>query len=156
MFAFTLFIIAIIFTLGELFLKKRRNYVETFLSYLLFFMMGVMGILAAYAHIFRGPETAQWIGWAPGSPFQFEMGMTNLSYGFLGILAYWFRGRFWEAAGIGWSVLLLGCFVGHVLDYINTGNNAPYNIGPAIWFYDLFLPLLVLSLLWASKSKKGA
>lgn len=142
------FIIAILFALGKLFYTKEWDRSsEIFLAYILFFNMGITGLLAAYAHIFMGPEIAKEIGWQPGSPFQFEMGMANLSYGVLGILAYWIRGRFWEAACIGWSILLLGCFVGHLIDYYVHGNNAPLNIGYYIWFYDLFLPILVLILL---------
>ena len=152
-----MFMLAVIFTLVELSYKKKWHYpntLETFLSYILLFSMGLMGILAAYVHVFMGPEIAKSIGWAPGSPFQFEIGMANLSYGVLGILAYWIRGRFWEAVIIGWSVLLLGCFVGHVLDYVMHGNDAPYNIGLFIWFNDLFMPLLVLALLYALRSRK--
>lgn len=153
------FIIAIIFTLAELTYKKQwgtPKVVEVFLGYILFFNMGLFGLLAAYAHVFMGPEIAREIGWQPGSPFQYEIGMANLSYGVLGILAYWNREYFWDAASIGWSVLLLGCFVGHLMDYYKHGNNAPYNIGPFIWFTDLFLPLLLLGLLiYIRKSQKG-
>jgi hypothetical protein len=118
--------------------------------------MGFMSILAAFAHIFMGPETAAQIGWEAGSPFQFEMGVANLSYGVLGVMAFWIRGRFWDAAIIGWSILLLGCFVGHVIDYLVTGNNAPLNIGPYIWAYDLILPLfLLVTLSYIRKRESG-
>lgn len=141
-----LFVFAVLFTVGQLTLKKEwgsRKNGEVFLSYVLLFNMGVMGLLAAYAHVFMGPETARNIGWQPGSPFQYEIGMANLSYGVLGVLAFWIRGRFWEAAIIGWSILLLGCFVGHIHDYWVYDNTAPFNIGAYVWFNDLFLPLLV-------------
>lgn len=146
-----LFIIALVFTVGHLTYYKEWHVpkaVEVLLAYLLFFNMGIMGLLGAYAHVFMAPETARSIGWAPGSPFQFEIGMANLSYGVLGILSYWFRGRFWDASIIGWSVLFFGCFVGHVINYYTDNNTAPYNIGPYIWFYDLLLPILILTL-WA-------
>jgi hypothetical protein len=153
-----LFVCAIIFTLCHLTYKKEWYYpksIEVFLSYILLFNMGLMGLLGAYAHVFLGPETARSIGWQPGSPFQFEIGMANLSYGVLGILAFWIRGRFWDASIIGWSVLFFGCFVGHVMDYYKNHNTAPYNIGPYIWFYDLFLPILVLLLFYLLRTSKG-
>jgi hypothetical protein len=129
---------------------------EILLGYVLLFNMGFMSILAAFAHIFMGPETAAQIGWEAGSPFQFEMGVANLSYGVLGVMAFWIRGRFWDAAIIGWSILLLGCFVGHVIDYLVTGNNAPLNIGPYIWAYDLILPLfLLVTLSYIRKRESG-
>lgn len=150
MLSILLFILSCTLTVTHLTYKKGWYFpksVETFLAYILFFDMGMMGLLAAYAHVFMGPETAESIGWEPGSPFQFEIGMANLAFGVLGILCYWQRGRFWDAAIIGWCVLFFGCFIGHVINYFTYNNMAPYNFGPYIWFYDLFLPLLVL-ILW--------
>lgn len=156
---YILFAITVLFTLCHLIYKKAWHFhkaARVFLSYFLFFMVGVMGLLGAYAHIFMGPETAALIGWEARSPFQFEVGIANLSYGVIGMMAFWIRDRFWDACIIGWSVLLLGCFVGHVINYYATQNIAPYNIGPAIWFYDLFLPLLALSLLFYLRSSRKA
>lgn len=152
-----LFVCALVFTVYHLTYKTGWHYpqfIETFLAYILLFNVGLMGLLGAYAHVFLGPETALSIGWEPGSPFQYEVGMANLSYGVLGIIAFWVRGRFWTACIIGWVVLFLGCFIGHVINYYTTHNTAPYNIGPYIWFYDLFLPLLVLILFLCSRSSK--
>lgn len=151
MISIILFILAIVFATGHLTYKKEWQYprnIEVFLSYILLFNMGIMGLLAAYAHVFMGPETAKSIGWPPGSPFQFEIGMANLAFGVLGVLSFWFRGSFWNAAIIGWCVLFFGCFIGHVINYYTENNVAPYNIGPYIWFYDLLLPILVLTLLY--------
>lgn len=145
------------FTLGRLLYKREWTLfsgIEAFLSFVLFFNMGLMGIIAAYGHVFMGPEIAREIGWQTGSPFQFEVGMANLSYGILGVLAYWCRGRFWDAAGMGWSLLLLGCFVGHLIDYYTHGNNAPYNMGLFVWFNDLALPVLVLASLYYLNQKR--
>ncbi len=154
-----LFILAIIFTIWHLLHRKEKDtssFATVFLSYVLFFNVGIMGILAAYAHVFLGPETARQIGWQPGSPFQFEIGMANLSYGVLGILAYWIRGRFWDAVLIGWSVLLLGCFIGHIREYYIHHNDAPFNIGIYVWFNDLILPFLVLGLLGYIRSERSS
>lgn len=154
-----LFICAIVLSVCYLIYKKQWYYskiLETFLAYILFFNMGLMGFLAAYAHVFMASETAKSIGWLSGSPFQFEIGMANLAFGVLGVLSYWIRGRFWDAAIIGWSVLFFGCFVGHVINYYTENNTAPYNIGPYIWFYDLLLPILVLVLLYSLRRVKRA
>ena len=157
MVSFTLFVCSIVATFIHLARHKEWYYpksLETLIAYLLLFNMGFMGLLAAFAHVFMGPETAKMIGWASGSPFQYEIGMANLSYGVLGILCFWIRGRFWDASVIGWCVLLLGCFAGHVISYYIDQNSAPYNIGPPIWFYDLFLPLGILSLLFYLRTAK--
>jgi hypothetical protein len=147
MFSIALFAIAVVCTFATLVYKRERRLpesVEVFLGYVFLFVVGVMSLLAAYAHVFMGPETAHMIGWQSGSPFQFEIGMANLSYGILGVLAFWIRGRFWDACAIGWSVLLLGCFYGHLVQYYQFHNVAPYNIGYPIWFYDLAMPVIVL------------
>lgn len=149
MLALLLFGLALVLTAVQLTFKAEWNkvkMVEVLLSYLLLFSLGVMGILAAYAHLFMGAEVAQQIGWPAGSPFQFEVGMANLAFGVLGVLSFWYRGNFWGATIFGWSVFVLGCFIGHVMDFILRGNVAPYNIGFFIWFYDLFLPFLLLGL----------
>jgi hypothetical protein len=153
-----LFVCAIICAGADTTIRKAWDWpsiVEIFLGYVFLFNMGLMGLLAAYAHVFMGAETAREIGWQPGSPFQYEIGMANLSYGVLGVLAYWIRGRFWVAAAIGWSILLLGCFVGHLRDYYIYGNDAPYNIGMYVWFNDLILPIFVLTLLIANMKMKA-
>lgn len=152
-----LFLIAVVATLAHLYFKKQWNLPkasEVFLSYVLLFMIGVMGLLTAYALIFMGPKVARQIGWQPGSPFESEMAMANLSYGVLGILSYWIRGRFWDATIIGWSVFLIGCFSVHLNDYLTYGNNAPLNIGVSLWFYDLFSPMVALPTLIYLRSKK--
>lgn len=151
MVSIVLFIVAMIVAVCHLTYRKEwqePKITESFLAYILFFNMGIMGFLAAYAHVFMGPETAQLIGWEPGSPFQFEMGMTNLAFGVLGVLSYFYRDSFWDAAIIGWSVLLIGCFIGHTISYYTDNNTAPYNMGPFIWFYDMILPVLALGLLY--------
>lgn len=156
MLAVFFFMIAFAATIGTL--AYRRNWhcpaaAETLLGYVLLFNMGITSLLAAYAHIFMGPIIAAQIGWPAGSPFQFEMGIANLSYGVLGMLAFWIRGRFWDAAIIGWSILLLGCFVGHLYDYLVHGNNAPLNIGIYIWINDLILPIFLLTTLYFIRSR---
>ncbi len=134
-------------------LAYRRNWhcpqsAEVLLGYLLLFNVGLFGLLSAYGHVFMGPEIAAQIGWAAHSPFQFEIGMANLAFGVLGVLAFWIRGRFWDATLIGWAILLLGCFVGHLMNYYSTGDSAPYNVGVFLWFNDLFLPLFALGTLY--------
>lgn len=142
-----LFGLAVLFTIVHLLVKKQgAALTETFLSYLLLFNMGGMGLLAFYAHVFMAAETAESIGWAPGSPFQYEVAMANLSFGVLGVLSWWWRGGFWAATIIGSCVFILGDFVGHLIQYSH-GDTAPNNIGLFIWFNDLLMPILLLALL---------
>lgn len=150
MFVLFLFLLTLIFASVQIAMNREwgtAKMVERFLSFFLFFNLGCGSLLGAYGHLFMGPEIAEKIGWAPGSPFQFEIGIANLAFGVLGVLSYWIRGSFWTATIIGWSVFVMGCFVGHLINFAETGNSAPYNIGLYIWLYDFLLPILFLVLL---------
>ncbi len=147
MIAFVLFVLAIAGATVHILIRKvrGRSTAKTFLNYLLFFNVGLMGLLAFYAHVLMADATAERIGWATGSPFQTEIGIANLSYGVLGILSVWFRGKFSLATVIGYSILLLGAFVVHMIQF-SKGDVAPLNIGIFVWFNDLIIPLILLSL----------
>jgi hypothetical protein len=125
----------------------KGKVVEVILLYILVIFVGVACLLAAIAHVFMGPETAAGIGWQPGSPFQFEIGMANLAFGVLGILCIWKRGEFWTATGIGVAVLFLGCAYGHFYEMVVHQDYAPYNAGAGIIFNDAVLPVIILILL---------
>jgi len=87
--------------------------VRTYLLYLLVIYVGLMGLLTAYAHVFRPIQTSASIGWST-SPYEYEVGMADLTIGILGILCLWFRGNFWLATAIANAVWLLGDAIGHI------------------------------------------
>ena len=84
------------------------------------------------------------IGWEPGSPFQYEVGVADMALGLVCVLCLFFRGSFWLAAILGNSFFLLGCMVGHLRSLAESGNLAAYNIGPNIILSDLVMPLVVI------------
>jgi hypothetical protein len=100
----------------------------TYLLYLLFFYVGLMGILTAYAHVFRPVQTSASIGWST-SPYEYEVGMADLTVGVLGILCLWLRGNFWLATAIANAVWLLGDAVGHLRQIVLNNNHAANNSG---------------------------
>ena len=134
----------------------KAKVVEVILLYIFVFFIGLGGIMGAMAHTLWAKQTALKIGWQPGSPFQFEIGMANLAFGVLGILCLWFRDNFWTATGIGVAVLFLGCTYGHIREIIVHQNYAPYNAGVGIFFNDAVIPVLILGLLWARARLTGA
>ena len=85
---------------------SRLKVVETILFYILFINVGLSGLLAFYGHAFMADKVAATIGWAPGSPFQFEVAVANLAFGVLGVLCIRFRDGFWLATGIGYAIFL--------------------------------------------------
>jgi ABC-type transport system involved in multi-copper enzyme maturation permease subunit len=117
---------------------------KTFLLYLLFVYVGLMGLLTAYAHVFRPLQTSASIGWSP-SPYEYEVGMADLTVGVLGVLCLWIRGNFWLATAIANAVWLLGDAVGHIREMVLNNNHSPNNAGTFL-AAEIIAPLVILFL----------
>ena len=139
------------------FSPKRRSrgaaIAGTYLLYLLFFYVGLMGLLTAYAHVFRPAETSASIGWST-SPYEYEVGMADLTVGVLGILCLKFRGDFWLATAIANAVWLLGDAVGHVRQMTLNNNHASNNSGIFL-VTEIIMPLVVLALTLYHRRREG-
>ena len=125
--------------------KRRRGAVTivgTYLIYLLFIYVGLMGLFTAYYHVFRPIEASASIGWAT-SPYEYEVGMADLTVGVLGVLCLVFRGDFWLATAIADAVWLLGDAVGHIREIVVHNNHAENNAGIFLVF-ELVIPILIL------------
>jgi hypothetical protein len=116
----------------------------TYLLYLLFIYVGLMGIFTAYGHIFRPVQTSASIGWST-SPYEYEVGMADLTVGVLGILCLVFRGNFWLATAIANATWLLGDAVGHVRQVLLYNNHASNNSGIFL-AAEITVPVLILFL----------
>ncbi len=146
------YLVIFLFSAGlHLFLARKNlsppRLVEVLLLHLLVVFAGIGGLMGAMAHTWRAAQTAAYIGWPAGSPFQFEVAMANLGLGVLGILCIWLRGRFWTATVFMMAVFLFGAAYQHIMQIINQHNYAPGNAGPVLWLYDLAVPLAMLVLL---------
>jgi hypothetical protein len=124
--------------------SSKAAIVRTFLLHLLFIYVGFMGLLTAYAHVFRPLQTSASIGWST-SPYEYEVGMADLTIGVLGILCLWIRGNFWLATAIANAVWLLGDAIGHLRQLVLNNNHAANNSGIFL-IVEIFTPLLILFL----------
>lgn len=147
-------IITIFGALIHLFLSKKertKNRIfEIFLLWFLVIMVGFGSLFAFFGHVFMADMVAKMIGWPTGSPFQFEVGIANLSYGILGILCWKLRDNFWTATIIAISIFYLGDSYIHIMNIIQLGNMAPGNAGFAL-YNDILLPIILITLLIAYK-----
>ncbi len=124
-------------------------YPHLLLRHLVFIGVGVQGAAAGLKQIFAGQSVAAYTGWT-FSPFVAELGLMNLSYGVLGLIAP-FASRGWMvAAALGYGIFLLGAAIGHVHDMATTGNLSLGNAGPTLWS-DILIPLVLLILLIATR-----
>jgi hypothetical protein len=127
--------------------RTRDRVLDLLLRYALALDVGVIGLLLGFIpHVFFADETARLIGWPPGSPFQFEVGLHDGAWGVLGFLSLWIGGSFWLATGLGWSLFMLGATYGHVYQTIREGDFAPYNF--LTIFSDGFIAIWLLALLY--------
>ncbi len=127
--------------------RTSRRVWGIILAWAIFFNIGISGLMAFYAHAFRAAQTAGFIGWPAGNPFQFEVACANLALGVLGVLSLWMSSGFRLATILGFSVFLLGAAVGHIDQLVKLGNQAPGNAGAPL-YADIIAPPLLLTL-WA-------
>ncbi|MGA2677329.1 MAG: DUF6790 family protein [Methanobacterium sp.] len=80
--------------------KTKNRIIEIFFLWIFLILIGFGSIWAFIGHVFSANMVAASIGWPAGSPFQFEVGIANLSFGILGILCLKFMDNFWTATVI--------------------------------------------------------
>jgi hypothetical protein len=124
--------------------RRRTVIAATYLLYLLVIYVGLMGLLTAYAHVFRPLQTSASIGWAT-SPYEYEVGMADLTVGVLGVLCLWLRDNFWLATAIANAVWLLGDAAGHIRQMVLYNNHAANNAGIFL-VTEITMPLVILLL----------
>jgi len=120
---------------------SQEPLVPALLSWLLFFLAGIVGLWAAMGHLLEPQKTAKSIGWT-SSPFQREMGFANLAIGVAGIMAPWQEMPFKLCLIIIFSILWWGCAYGHIKEMVNKKNHAVFNVGPMIYTTILAPPVL--------------
>ena len=96
---------------------EGAGYAGSLLRWMLLLEVGVTGICTFVMHVFFPATSAREIGWAV-SPFQYEVGVADLTVGVLGVLAFWGDFGFQVAAVVAATIWLWGDAVGHVRQMI--------------------------------------
>jgi heme A synthase len=128
------------------------TFFATLLAWLLGIQVGLGALWAFLGHYYRSDETAAYIGWRPGSPFQKEIAFANLALGGCGVLAFGLRHSpirdgFWLATILFATLFLVGAFTVHAADLRVGGNKKPGNAGP-VFFADIIMPVVLWVLYW--------
>jgi hypothetical protein len=118
------------------------GFAETLLKWMLLLAVGVTGLYTFVMHVFFPATSAANIGWAV-SPFQYEVGIADLTVGMLGVLAFWGDFGFRLAAVIAATVWLWGDAIGHVREMVLTDNFASGNAGSWFWT-DVLVPIVLI------------
>jgi Family of unknown function (DUF6790) len=135
--------------------RAGGGFANQLLGWLLLLSVGAQGVYTFIMHVFFSSYSAANIGWAV-SPFQYEVGIADLTVGVLGVLAFWGNFSFRLAAAIAAIVWYWGDAVGHVRQMMVAHNFAPGNAGPWFWT-DVIVPaLLVICLIavWKQEQQK--
>lgn len=140
---------------SRLHFRQAGSFANQLLGWLLLLSVGAQGVYTFILHVFFSSYSAANIGWAE-SPFQYEVGIADLTVGVLGVLAFWGNYSFRLAAAIAAIVWYWGDAVGHVRQMIVAHNFAPGNAGPWFWTDVLVPALLVICLIavWKQKQQK--
>lgn len=153
-FYYIFIILTVIGAVLHLFLSKTpktiNRILEVFLLWIFLIMIGFGSLWAFIGHVFFANMVAANIGWPAGNPFQFEVGITNLAFGILGILCLKFRDNFWTATVIAVSIFYLGDAYQHIIQIIQFNNHSPGNAGSALYL-DIIMPVMLIILLIAYK-----
>ncbi|MBU1166927.1 hypothetical protein KKC60_00770 [Patescibacteria group bacterium] len=148
---FALYWVAAVINAAIVVLFFNGAFIETLLQSILFWVVGVLGVVSFFMHWRRktADRLARNIGWEPGSPFQKEVAAAGGAFGILGILSTWIMGDFWTATVIGVSFMLFMMGVGHIIDLKKRENKSILNTG-AVLYSDILGPIVmvVLLVLW--------
>ena len=117
--------------------------------------VGVMGVATFVFHVFFPARASASIGWAM-SPFEYEVGIADLTVGALGILCIWLRENFWLATAIANAVWLLGDAVGHVRQMVEQNNHAQNNSGIFLILEFLMPPIILALTLYSRRQTRVA
>jgi hypothetical protein len=149
-FTLTLFVVGVIAAFIGLARRprpwSRAAVVEAFLSWFLFFSLGMSFLYNFIMHVFFSEVAASFIGWQT-SPFRKEVGFASLGFSAVALIA--FKGNLGTrlAAILGPACFLWGAAVGHVMQMVQAHDFAPGNSG-VIFYSDIFIPVIGLALLW--------
>lgn len=119
------------------------------LFYQLTVSISLSGLIGFVGHVFKSDMVAEKIGWAKGSPFQKELGYTELGFAIAGIMCIWHGKEFWLATIVLVTPLYILAGINHIREMVVVKNFHPYNTVTSI--PDLLMPLSWIFLWMFSK-----
>lgn len=128
--------------------RRPAPVAERYLAWLLLLSVGIDGIWAGVFHIFFPGVASAEIGWQP-SPFEFEIGVADLSLGIVAVISFWRSLSFRSAIAVFAALFYAGVVVGHFEQAFMHGDYSPDNFG--VMLIVTILRVVLLSfLVWAA------
>ncbi|MGB3338080.1 MAG: DUF6790 family protein [Devosia sp.] len=108
--------------------KRPASAPERYFTWLLVLSVGVEALWGGLFHVFMPQLASAQIGWQP-SPYEFEIGIADISLGLVAIAAFW-RSLSFKSAIATFSVLFdAGVLIGHFQQAFTANNFSPDNFG---------------------------
>lgn len=137
-------IVGVITTLINPAIRSLEAISTNLLFYQLVITVTLAGVQGFLGHVLKSDMVAEYIGWTKGSPFQKELGYTELGLGILGILCIWMDKEFWLAVIIIFSTIFLGATIVHIKEMKKNKN---FNAGNSVILVpDLLIPITLIVL----------
>lgn len=124
--------------------RTKARVIELLLLYQIVFSLGVTSLIAFIGLTFMSEYVAQYLQW-PACPFEQELANVNLAFFVLGIMSIWYRGYFWLATILGFSIWIIADGFHHVYEYYAYHNASSGNIGFPL-YSDFIVPIILLIL----------
>lgn len=141
-FSLAMFVLAVVLILLHMIMRPKLSRYEIAYRWLAVFAVGFTGFYAFIMHVFFPETAAAAIGWQP-SPFQFEVGIADLTVGLLGLFSFKAKYNFRLAAVFAVTFWLWGDAVGHIDQMIQNQNFAVGNAGSWFWL-DVIIPICLI------------
>lgn len=135
-------------------LRKGAPLAARLLEWLLLLPIGVGYVWAGFFHVFFPEVAAQSIGWQV-SPFQFEIGVADMSIGLLAILSFWRSLPFKSAVALYIVLFSIGVTIGHVRQAMG-GDFASNNFGLLLFLTVAEIIIFPILLLRVRREGAGA
>ena len=135
--------------------RRPQPTAERYLAWLLLFSVGIDGIWAGIFHIFFPGVASGEIGWQP-SPFEFEIGVADLSLRIVAVISFWRSLSFQSAIAFFAALFYAGVVIGHFNQAFAHGDYSPDNFGIMLIVTILRVVLIAILLRAAWHRRKAA
>jgi hypothetical protein len=126
--------------------RTKKRVLEILLLYQIVFSLGITSLVSFFGLTFMAEYVAEITNW-PSCPFEQQLANVNLGYGILGILCIFYRGNFWVATIVGFSIWIIGDGIHHFYHAVAFNNYSSGNVGVPLWT-DFIVPLILILLLY--------
>lgn len=108
--------------------RQPGHWSRRYLAWILLLAVGVDSLWAGIFHVFFPAIASAQIGWQQ-SPFEFEVGVADISLGLIAVMSFWRSLAFQSAVAMYAILFYAGVSIGHFVQAFGHGDFSPDNFG---------------------------